>query len=274
MMTGKQRKIFFICLILLVCLLCWCFVIYSPKCGASSPGHAVTSTETTLSERTDTIEYLPQGGGDLVRHTYYVLSFNDRHKQANWVYYQLDLRNCKPIAERSNNFREDKLVTTLSAKPSDYAKSGYDRGHLCPAADMAISDVAMSETFYMSNMSPQVPAFNRGIWKSLEERVRSWGMEEKILVAVGPVFKDGKGTIGRSRVTVPGYYYKVVYSPGRQKMIAFVLPNEKGRKSLKQYIVSVDSVENLTDINFFPQLPDSLQNRLEVYSDSCAWKWK
>lgn len=215
------------------------------------------------------IEFLPQSSGEIVRHLYFILSFNPQHKQANWVYYQPRVEG--GIAVRTNNFREDKMVSSGSAKPSDYLKSGYDRGHLCPAGDMTQSIEAMSETFYMSNMSPQIPAFNRGIWKSLEEQVRKWGEKEQIYVVTGPVFKDRKGYIGENKVTVPGYYYKVVYSPSRGQMIGFVLPNEKSYRKFADHIVSVDSVENLTGIDFFPQLPDSLENRLESWSDYSKW---
>ena len=153
-------------------------------------------------------ELLPSGEGEIVRHTYYTLSFNSRHKQANWVYYTLELEGKERVAERTDRFREDKKVSSGSAKPSDYIKSGYDRGHLCPAADMAHSAEAMEETFLMSNISPQLPVFNRGIWKSLEKQVRDWGEKERIYIVTGPVFKDNKGKIGRTGVTVPGFSTK------------------------------------------------------------------
>lgn len=217
-------------------------------------------------------DYLPESTGELVRHAYYTLSFNCGHKQANWVYYRLSSENVTKESARTDNFREDPLVLSGSAKPSDYTKSGYDRGHLCPAADMTQSAEAMSETFYMSNMSPQVPAFNRGIWKRLEEQVREWGSKEQIYVITGPVFKDVKGKIGNSGVTVPGFFYKVIYSPSRRQMIGFVLPNGKEKGRIPDYVVSVDSVESLTGIDFFPQLPDSLENRLEAHSDYRYWE--
>lgn len=101
-------------------------------------------------------ELLPSDEGEIVRHTYYTLSFNSRHKQANWVYYILGSEGKERVAERTDRFREDKKVPSGSAKPSDYTKSGYDRGHLCPAADMTHSAEAMEETFLMSNISPQL----------------------------------------------------------------------------------------------------------------------
>ena len=119
----------------------------------------------------------------------------------------------------------------------------------------------------MSNISPQLPVFNRGIWKSLEKLVRDWGEKERIYVVTGPVFKDNKGKIGRTGVTVPGFFYKVVYAPGARQMIAFVLPHTKEKRQLRDYVVTVDSVERLTNIDFFSQLPDTLENRLEAAVD-------
>ena len=182
------------------------------------------------------------------------------------------LADKKGLSVERGDFREDKKVPSGSAKPSDYTKSGYDRGHLCPAADMTHSAEAMEETFLMSNISPQLPVFNRGIWKSLEKQVRDWGEKERIYIVTGPVFKDNKGKIGRTGVTVPGFFYKVVYAPGARQMIAFVLPNTQEKRQLRDYAVTVDSVERLTNIDFFPQLSDTLENRLEAAVNYDSWR--
>ena len=139
-------------------------------------------------------------------------------------------------ASRKNDFRVDPKISRWSATPDDYKRSGYDRGHLCPAADMSFNAKAMSETFYMSNMSPQVPMFNRGIWKELEEHVRNRARKEKLYVVTGPIFKSNKGSIGKGKVTVPGYYYKLFYSPSKQQMIAYVLPNEESKRPLISFL--------------------------------------
>jgi len=215
------------------------------------------------------------GQGEIIKHTYYSLMYDEANEQADWVFYKLTSYMLGGNASRTDNFREDPFVTTGSAALADYKGTGYDRGHLCPAGDMVTDLVAMSESFYLSNMSPQVPAFNRGIWKILEGMVRNWAVNEKeIYVATGPVFKDNLGSIG-SHVTIPGYYYKVVYDPtGDQKMIAFVLPNAKGEKQLPEYIVSVDYVENLTGIDFFSGLPDDVENKLEANSNKSLWEFQ
>ncbi len=118
---------------------------------------------------------------------------------------------------------------------------------------MTFSDQAMSETFYLSNMSPQAPAFNRGIWKNLETLVREWAEEDdSIFVVTGGILSETKGTIGPDRVTVPSKFYKVIYDiTGDKKMIAFILPNEKGIKPLQDYVVTVHSVQKVTGIDFF-----------------------
>ena len=134
----------------------------------------------------------------------------------------------------------------------------------------------MSESFYMSNMSPQKPQFNRGIWKSLEEQVRSFAVSDKeIYVVTGPVLPETKTiTIGANKVTVPGKYYKVVFDlTPPQKMIGFILPNEGSDKPLKDFAVTVDVVEEATGLDFFSLVPQPTQEQLESTISVEGWKW-
>lgn len=217
-------------------------------------------------------DFLPHSTGELIRHNYFSLSYSEAHEQAEWVYYELYPALLFGVEERSDNFRPDPKVSTGSAQLQDYKGSGYDRGHLCPAGSMKINSTAMSESFYLSNMSPQVPSFNRGIWKSLEDQVRGWATGEDTLhVVTGPVFKNNKGSIGSNKVTIPGLYYKAVYVPSKGKMIGMLLPNEKGIKALPHYCVTVDSLEAITGIDFFPQLKDDLEEKLERNIDVSLW---
>ena len=108
--------------------------------------------------------------GQIIKHQYFTLSYSEPHEQAEWVYYKLTPQLINGTQSRTDNFRTDPMVTSGSAQLNDYKGSGFDRGHLCPAADMKINRDAMSETFYMSNMSPQHPSFNRGIWKKLKQQ--------------------------------------------------------------------------------------------------------
>ena len=125
----------------------------------------------------------------------------------------------------------------------------------------------------MSNISPQAPDFNRGIWKELETEVRKWAKKEhKIFVVAGPVFKDNKGTIGVDHVLVPGYFFKIIYEETSEpKLIAFVFPNRKSDRPLTDFAVPVDEAEKLTEFDFFSQLPDEIENKLEGRVDLSEW---
>lgn len=203
---------------------------------------------------------------DIIRHFAYTFKYREEHEQAEWIAYRLTAERVMGSYKRTNDFRSDPKVKTGSAALSDYKGSGYDRGHLAPAGDMKWSSTAMSESFFMSNMSPQKPGFNRGIWKKLEEKVRTWAtVNEEIYIVTGPVLSDNLPTIGSNEVAVPNYYYKVIldYKEPELKGIGFVLLNQSSQQPLETYAVTIDSVEILTGIDFFPAMPDSLEDVIE-----------
>ena len=211
----------------------------------------------------------------IVRHRAFTLKYSEEHEQAEWVAYTLEEHMVSGPVKRTDDFRPDPLVKTGSASPEDYRGSGYDRGHLVPAADMKHSRECMSETFFMSNMSPQRPEFNRGIWKELEEQVRRWVREDKELhVVAGPVFAaQDYEVIGPNRVAVPDFYYKVIldYREPGIKAIGFILPNGKAEAALWEFAVPVDRVEEITGIDFYPALPDDVEEVLESSLDFSGW---
>jgi endonuclease G len=205
----------------------------------------------------------------VVDHTYFRLSYAEKHEQAEWVAYWLTPLMIEGEAKRRNDFREDPLISTGSASLADYKGSGFDRGHLAPAADFKFDATAMSESFYMSNMSPQRPSFNRGIWRILEEQVREWATEnDSLFIVTGGVLTDSLHVIGENEGTVPDLYYKIIFYADREEAKAFILPNQKVEDPLDFYVVSVDSVESITGIDFFPDLPDDLETRIEKESGS------
>lgn len=213
----------------------------------------------------------------IITHKGYSLLYNEAHEQASWVAYELTKEETNKRFNRSDKFIVDPLVTTGSANNADYSANGYDRGHLAPAADMGWSSATMKESFYYSNMSPQDPAFNRGIWKSLEELVRSWAIEnEAVYIVTGPVLTNGLPTIGSDKVSVPRYYYKVIldYTEPGIKGIGFILPNEGSKEPLQSFAVSIDSVETVTGIDFFPLLPDEQERFIEKKLTVSSWTWK
>jgi endonuclease G len=210
----------------------------------------------------------------VIFHAGYSLLYNEADEQASWVAYELTDTETIKLYKRTNKFVVDPSVQTGSASQADYKGSGYDRGHLAPAADMGWSALTMQESFYYSNMSPQEPGFNRGIWKNLEEKVRDWALEnKKIYIVTGPVLTNGLPKIGPSQVAVPEYFYKVIldYSAPTLKGIAFLMPNHSSTKSLQSYAVSIDIIEKRTGINFFPSLTNpSIESTLCIP----CWSWE
>ena len=217
--------------------------------------------------------FLPTNNGELVHHSYYSLSYSQQHEQAEWVFYEINSNTNLGQVRRTNNFRSDNLISANSASLSDYKGSGFDRGHLAPAADMSFNYIAMSESFLLSNMSPQNASFNRGVWKKLESLVRTWGNYTDIYVVTGPILNSCSTSIGGNNVCVPNYFYKVIYDPQNQKMISFILPNKKGNKSLNKYVCTTDSLEKITNIDFFPILENNLEERLESQIHKELWTW-
>ena len=230
-------------------------------------------------QETDPHFFLPlfSNTDEIITHTGYTLCYSEKNEQAKWVAYRLAKSMCEnDTVKRSDNFRADPNVRTGSAIPDDYKKSGYDRGHLCPAGDMKWNKQAMSESFYMSNMSPQKPGFNRGIWKKLEEKTRKWAIQnEEIYIVTAGVLNDTLPYIGAVyHVSVPKYYYKIIldYKQPEFKAIGFLMENAVSQHSVFKYAVPIDSIEVLTGIDFFHNLPDSIENILEAESDSLGWK--
>ncbi len=213
-------------------------------------------------------------GDELIHHTWYALAYDETHEQAAWTVHELTRERLNANwAERPATFLPDPAVRTESATPRDYNGSGYDRGHLVPAADMAFREEAINETFYMSNISPQLHAFNGGVWRELEENTRDWARKfNKLYVVSGPVLtKPGLGQIGFSKVTVPAYFYKVLLAPEQHRAIAFVMPNQLSARPLMDYAFTIDQVEKLTGLDFFPQLLKGLDEELEGSLDKGAW---
>lgn len=211
-----------------------------------------------------------------INHTAFSLCYNEAHEQAEWVAYMHTASRTQKEVERTDKFLKDPKVKSGSANHADYKNSGYDRGHLAPAGDMAYNNIAMRESFYYSNMSPQVPSFNRGIWKRLEEQIRKWAViYDTIYIATGPVLRSGLPYIGPNKVSVPEFYYKavLVYSHQCIQSTAFLLRNESSTEELQQYAISIDSLELLTGIDFFSSLPDNVEKLTESQVFINDWKW-
>ncbi len=206
-----------------------------------------------------------QNASAYVKHTYFSLEYVESHEQSKWVFYKLT----KPLVNgntkrKINYFKKDTKIKTTSSSHSDYNNNGYDRGHLCPAGSMDMNTISLKETFITSNISPQKPGFNRGVWKRLENHVMILvNTYDSLYVVTCPIFKDIIGTIGDSEVTIPGYFYKVIYIPHERLIYGYFIPNRKTSNDVSSYKVSVDLIEDLTGIDFFYRLDDAMEDMLE-----------
>ena len=239
---------------------------------------AVSEPETVAPERSlpDHLVFgVPQETDLLLSRRGFSIGYSHKMRQAIWVGYILsaeDLTGAK--VPRAGKFRVDPAVKFRPVTPEDYNCTGYDRGHLAPAADMVRSAETMNDSFFMTNISPQVPGCNRGVWKRLEKQVRQWAVREgKVCIVTGPIFGNGDGVMGSTDIAVPEAFYKVILdlTPPR-KMIAFIIPNEPSRKRLDAFVVTVDTVEDLTGCDFFSELDDESEDRMEAESDISAWR--
>jgi endonuclease G len=220
-------------------------------------------------------------GEKFTQHSAYSVSYNHKHMQANWVAYELTLSHTWGIAERESRFSIDPIIKPHTARTEDYTKSGFDRGHLAPAADMKYSSQAMLESFYTSNISPQRPGLNRGIWKQLEEKIRTWAPSNRpLFIVTGPVLKDSLtqfiGTY--NRVSVPKRFYKVLLDTAKpMRAIGFVFDNQGSQLPLTHFAMSIDAVEKITGLNFFPLLEKSNQSAQAIAVESTLntqrWNW-
>ena len=213
----------------------------------------------------------------IIEHRGYTLSFKPQYQQAAWVAYVLRGYQLKEShVERDGEFVVDPLAKPHSADDADYNNAGYDRGHLADDEYLIWSAQSMKESFYYSNASPQVPAFNRGVWKRLEELVRYWAEAyDSVYVVTGPVLQNGLPTIGHDKVSVPQTFYKavLVYNAKAVQGIGFVLRNEASAATLKSFAVSIDNVEKLTGLDFFPKLPDDVEQKIEDNFNEADWLW-
>lgn len=224
-------------------------------------------------EQNRQIDFLPSNTtGAVYKHTTYTLSYAEEYEQAEWVAYVLKASDIKEVDFKRPYFEIDETILTGAAHWKNYKKSGYNKGHLCPAGDRRASLEEYEETFLTSNISPQKYNFNAGIWNRLEQKVRYWAKkQDSIYVVTGGVLTKDLETIGFENVAVPKYFYKILLSKDHKKMLGFLVPHQESNKPLYSFITSVDEIEEMTGIDFFPFLDDSLENRLESKADYKNW---
>ena len=261
----KNRKFIYTIITLLFAVGFYVYDNYSEK--------VETSINTTINE----YNYLPSSTtNQIIHHNFYSLSYNETFEQAEWVAYELNKEHISKSQHKRPYFELDSKVKTKSAHYKNFKNSGYNKGHLCPAGDRKFSKEAFNETFLTSNISPQTYEFNGGIWNRLEQKTRYWAEKhDKLYVITGGVLTNNLKTIGFEKVGVPNYFYKIIldYNTPELKVIAFLIPHEASEKGLYQFVTSVDEIEILTGIDFFPNLPDELETELEKSDSYINWSF-
>ena len=211
----------------------------------------------------------------IIRKISYIVSYNKDTKIPNWVAWHLTAEHTDGPYKRMNNFYEEESVGIPRATIDDYRGSGWSRGHMCPAGDNKWNETAMYDSFSLVNVCPQNANLNSGLWNSLEIDCRRWAKQYGgIYIVCGPVLLNKEHeTIGRNKVVVPEAFYKVILRLNPEpSAIGFIVRNNEGMKKKDQFINTVDDVERITGIDFFPTLPDDIENQVESYSNIENWK--
>lgn len=221
---------------------------------------------------------LPAGGpeGDVLRFSGYTCSYSTDTKTPVWVAYELLPEEMEGDADRNDmRFQKAPGYRKPQAMREDYSASGWSRGHMAPAYDFRYSEEAMAETFYLVNICPQDAFLNAHDWEYLERQVRRWAREYgKVWVVTGPVYDEERyGSIGEREVAVPDAFFKAVLvrNRGRYRSIAFTMTNDDSRQYLYDCALSVNALEKLTGIDFFPRLDDSCEESVETQCECSVW---
>ncbi|MCK9301585.1 MAG: DNA/RNA non-specific endonuclease [Bacteroidales bacterium] len=211
--------------------------------------------------------------GKMLVHKGFTVSYLPKYKIPEWVSYRLIAEEVVLEIPRCDGFYVDPDFTNCAVN-EDYTGSGYDRGHFFPAADAWTPEI-MTESFYYTNVAPQKPSFNRGIWASLEEQVREWAVElDTVYVVTGSYTSNYSSakTIGNG-IIVPTHFYKVVVvcKHDCKSGIAFLLSNTTyDTEDFWNYAVTIDELETITGVNFCEFLPDNIESEIEK-TDAEGW---
>lgn len=211
----------------------------------------------------------------LIEKSSYIVSYNKDTKIPNWVAWHLTAGHTDGPAKRMSKFYEEECIASPRATLEDYRGSGWSRGHMCPAGDNKWNETAMYESFSLVNVCPQNASLNSGLWNKIEMDCRRWANRFGYLYIVcGPVLMNRKHeTIGANKVVVPEAFFKVILClEEKPKAIGFVVKNSAGAKKKDQYVNTIDEVERITGYDFFPALPDSIEDKVEAYSDLEDWR--
>ncbi len=276
-MSLKKNSLFTIILCLLLGCSILAFAVNKKDKNKKANGISCEATG-NFSEEVPNLVEIPKVKDNrqeqIIQHTGYTVSYNPDWCIPNWVAYELTRAEANGTGERGNRFEPDPDVKGASPTYKDYSSSKYDRGHMAPAGDMKWDQTAMQECFYLSNICPQDHNLNSGDWNELEMKIRYWARKfGNVYIACGPIMSNNPETIGYNNVAVPDAFFKVCLCQinGSWQAIGFVFQNKAGHQRLSYYSKSVDEVEKITGIDFFPNLEDDLENKVESSVSISAW---
>lgn len=225
-----------------------------------------------------TLLEIPASGPDgvIVEYDGYVSSYNQETLIPNWVAYELTGAETEGEEERGDRvFSMDRRVKGRQAMREDYYDSGWTKGHMAPAADFRWSSDAMDDTFHFTNVCPQDEFLNGKDWEYLERQVRVWARQYgRVWVVTGPIVGTNRyGTIGDRGVVVPDSFFKAVLAEknGKYRAVAFVMGNDDSRYWLDECAMSIDELESMTGIDFFPSLEDDIEDDVESGYREADW---
>ena len=246
------------------------------KTSVSVSQQATKKNETTQVSGSIQLAKTSKGlSSQIITHVGYTTSYNSAWLIPNWVAYELTATEVAGTYPRPKKpFVPDPLVKGKSAVHGDYSNSGYSRGHMAPAADMKWSEQAMLESFYLSNICPQIAELNGGVWERLENRCRSLAKEGSVFICCGPIISGTPKRIGENKVAVPAGFYKVLCMKrkGKWQAIGFMFPNSACQGSMFDYACTVDEVEKTTGHDFFYNLSDDVEISIEATFKSKDWQ--
>lgn len=206
---------------------------------------------------------IAEGNNQYICHNGYAINYSYKSETAYYALEYVTNGHLGGTSKRKNNFHDDTdIPLEHRSTVKEYLKSGFDKGHLAPAGDFSYSDSAMSDSFLMSNMMMQNSNMNRHVWNLLEQFSRKMvDKYEYVYIITGTIFSATPKVV--NTVSVPSYMYKIIINPKRNKILAFLIPNEKTELSFSNYITTVEVIEAKTSIDFSPNIPASLKS-LEI----------
>ena len=213
----------------------------------------------------------------ILKRSNYTISYNRNWNQPNWVAWELNKNETRGRNNRNEEFTADPdLAEAYQVESYDYSGSGYDRGHMCPAGDNHFDAKAMNESFYMSNICPQNHELNAGKWNDLEIACRKWANRyQQLFIVCGPIIdkRNGKRIGKEHEIIVPEKFFKVILitSTKPARAIGYIFENNGSDRPYKVH--SIDEVEKITGMDFFPNLPDKIEDLVESRYEASDWRW-